>query len=89
MDAAGADEDVLVVVGHTDDFVRDDLADGENQVVAAIAQQLVDLRGPGVIELAFADFVDEAAGNFAQGDDVVAPVVDAEQIARSGAEHGG
>jgi hypothetical protein len=28
--AAGADEDVLVVVGHADDFVRHHLADGEN-----------------------------------------------------------
>ena len=87
--AAGADEDVLVVVGHADDFVRDDLADGEDEVVAAVAEELVDLGGPGVVELALADLVHEAAGDFAEGDDVVAPVVDAEEAARSRAEHGG
>ena len=34
--AAGADQDVLVVVGHADHFMRHDLADGENEIEAAV-----------------------------------------------------
>ena len=37
--AAGADEDVLVAVGHADDLVRNDLADGEDEVVAAFSKR--------------------------------------------------
>src|SRR5215472_11007907 len=44
--AAGADEDVLVVVGHADDFVRDDLADGEYEIPLTVDDVLVDLGGP-------------------------------------------
>ena len=87
-DPACADEDVLGSVGEAYDFVRDHLADGEDEVMAAVAQQLVDLGGPGVVQLAFRDFKHEGAGDFAQSDNVIAPVVDAEQVARRGAEHG-
>src|ERR1700733_1776545 len=76
--AAGADEDIFVVVGHPDDLVGDDLADRQDQIVATVAEKLVDLRGPGVVELSFADLMDEIAGDLSQRDDVVAPVVDAE-----------
>src|SRR3984885_10761309 len=65
--AACADEDVLVVAGHADDFVGDYLADRENQVVAPVAEQFVHLRWPGVVELAFADVVDKTAWVLAQG----------------------
>ncbi len=87
--AAGADEDVLVVVGHTDDFVGNDLAYREDEVVTAVAQELIYLCWPGVVEFALADLVHELAGDFAQGDDVVAPVVRAKEGAWSCAEHGG
>ncbi len=50
-DAAGADENILVVVGHADHLVRHHLADGEDEVVAAVAHELVHLRGPLVVEL--------------------------------------
>ena len=86
--ATGADEDVLVVVGHADDLVGNDLADGEDEVVAAVAEELVDLCGPGVVDLSFGDLVEEGARNLAQGDDIVAPVVDAEEISRRLAVHG-
>ncbi len=86
--ATGADEDVLVVVRHANDFMRNDLSDRKNQVVATVAEELVDLGRPGEVEFAFADFVDEAAGDFAEGDDVVAPVVDAEERAWGGSVHG-
>ena len=35
LSASRADQDVLVVVGHADDFMGNDLADGEDQVEAA------------------------------------------------------
>src|SRR5580704_4916886 len=50
--AAGSDEDVLVVVGHADDFVGHDLADGEHQIKTATGDQAIDLRRPRVVELA-------------------------------------
>ena len=36
--AAGADEDVLGEVGHADDFVGHDLADGEDEIESAAAR---------------------------------------------------
>ena len=36
--AAGADQNVLGVVGHADDFVGHDLADGENEIESAAAR---------------------------------------------------
>ena len=43
--AAGADENVLVVVGHADDFMRHDLADGENEIEAACEMSLLTCAG--------------------------------------------
>ena len=51
--ATGADEDVLRPVGHADHLMRNHLTDRKDQIVAAVPQQLVHLRGPGVVELAF------------------------------------
>ncbi len=87
--AAGAYEDVFVVVGHANYLVGDDLADREDEVVAAVAEQLVHLRGPRVIDLALADVVEELAGDFAQGHYVVAPVVHAEEATWRRSVHGG
>jgi len=57
------------------------------QVMAAIAQQLVHLRGPGVVELALAHLVHKLAWNLAQGHNIVAPVMHTEQLSRSRSEH--
>src|ERR1035438_5978829 len=51
--ATGADEDVLCEVGHADDFMGHDLADGENEIESAAGDELVDLCGPCVGQLAF------------------------------------
>ena len=66
-----------------------DLADGEDEVVLAVAEEAIDLGGPGVIKLALAELVDEGAGDLAEGDDVIAPVVRTEKTARRLPEHGG
>ena len=50
--AARADEDVLVVIGHADDFVRNDLADGQNQIVFAGPDEVGQLRRPRKIHRA-------------------------------------
>ena len=76
---AGADEQVLVVVGHADHFVRHDLADREDQVVAALPHQPVELRRPRLAVDALGGLGDELGRHLADGDHVVAPVVDAEQ----------
>ena len=85
--AAGADEDVLVVIGHPDDFVRDDLADGQNQIVFAGPNQVGQLRRPGKIHRALGGLFDKFARHFADGGDAGAPVVDAEKGFRHTAEH--
>ena len=50
--AAGPYKDVLVVVGHSDDFVRHDLAEGEDQIESPLNQQVVHLSGPIKVQLA-------------------------------------
>ena len=49
--AACADQNVLGVVGHADDFMGHDLADGENEIESALRNEPVHLRGPRVISL--------------------------------------
>ena len=85
--ASRAHQDVLVVVGHADHFVGHDLADGEDQVEAALRDEPVDLRRPRIIQLAFRLLADELGRNLAQRLDVGAPVMDAEEILRHVAEH--
>ena len=87
--ASGAHQDVLVVVGHADDFMRHDLADGKNQVEAALRNEPVDLRRPRIVELAFRLFADELWRNLAERLHIGAPVMDTEQIPRYIAEHVG
>ena len=85
--AAGANQNIFVVVGHADHFMRDDLSDRENQIEAAAGDQAVHLRRPGVIQLAFGLLVDEFRRNFAECFDIGAPVVDAKQFRRDCTEH--
>ena len=85
--AAGADENVLVVVGHADHFMRHHLADGEDQVEAAFEKHAVHLRRPWKVELALRLLMDELGRNLAHGLDIRAPVVHAEQLVRHVAEH--
>lgn len=85
--AAGSDEDVLVVVGHADDLVGDDLADGEDEVVAAFPDELVHLGGPGVGVDAVGDVGDKLGGDGADGDDVVAPAMGTDEAVREAGEH--
>src|ERR1700761_1452451 len=85
--ASGADENVLVVVGHADDFMRNDLTDGEDEIEAALRDELVDLCGPSVAQQAFGLLMDVFGGDFAECFDVGAPVVDAEEIKWDGTEH--
>jgi len=45
--------------------VRYDLADGEDEVMAAVAKELIDLGGPWVVDLAFGDVIEKCAGDLA------------------------
>ena len=86
LDAAGADENVFVVVRHADDFVRHDLPDGQNQLVSAAGDEVGNLRGPRKVHRAFGDFFHKSRRHFADGSDAGAPVVDAEKIFRHARE---
>ena len=85
--AGGAYQDVLVVVGHADDFVRHDLADGEHQVESSLGNHAVYLRRPGVVEQAAGLLLDEAGRQFAQRDHIGAPVVHREERVRDVPKH--
>ena len=48
-----SNKNVLVVVGHAYDFMRNNLTNGENQVETGIKQKFVDLCLPTIVETAF------------------------------------
>ena len=52
-----------------------------------LRDELVDLRRPGVVELAFRLLADELARDFAECLDIGAPVVNLEQVLRHGGKH--
>ena len=82
-----ADENVLGVVGHSNNFVRHDLADGKNKVMVSAGDEFVDLCGPVVIDGAFRDLLQKLGGHPAQGGHVVAPVMLYKKPLRDIAEH--
>ena len=85
--SARAHEDVLVVVGHADHLMGNDLADGEDQIKAALHQQPIDLGRPAIVDFPFAQFANHVARDFAQGDQIVAPIVHADHGRRQAAKH--
>ncbi len=66
-----------------------DLADGKDQIEAALGEQPVDLRGPGIVQLALELLVNELRRNLADRFHIGSPVVNAEEILRHIAEHMG
>jgi hypothetical protein len=63
------------------------LAHGNDQVVAALQHQFVELHRVLVAVLAISDFLDELLGYSSDRLDVVAPVVDAEQLGWYAGKH--
>ena len=86
---AGADQNVLVVVGHSDNFMGHHLADGQDKIPLAVDDVPADLRGPGVMELALGLLLDEGGGDFAEGLDIGSPIVDEKAVMGDSAEHVG
>ncbi len=85
--ASGPHENVFVVIRHADDFVGHDLANGENQVEAALSNQPVHLRRPRVVQLAFRLLADKFRRNLAQSLNIGSPVMHAKKLLRYYAEH--
>ena len=85
--AAGAYKDVLVVVGHADDFMRHHLADGENEVVPAGGNEIRHLRRPGKLDGTTGNFAHKRGRHFADRGDASAPVMNAEQTLGHTGEH--
>lgn len=86
-DAAGADEEVFVAVGHADDFVRNHLTDRNDQVVSTVPDEFVELSWPRFVPDAFGDFAHVFGGDFADGDDVVSPAVRSKERVWDGGKH--
>src|SRR5580704_546095 len=87
LSASRAHKNVLVVIGHANNFVGHDLADRENEIETAMRNQSVHLCRPRIVELAFRLLVDEFGWNLAEGRDVGAPVMHPEKLYRHGAKH--
>ena len=85
--ASRAHENILCVVGHAHHFMGHDLADGENEIEAAMHNEPVHLCRPRVVELAFRLLADEVGRDLAQGLDVRTPVMHAEKLRRHSAKH--
>ena len=85
--AARADENIFVVIGHPDDFMRNDLADGQNQIVFAGPDEVGQLRRPRIIHGTLRHLLNKLTRHFADGGDARAPVVDAEKAFRHTGEH--
>ena len=87
--AARADEDVFVVTGHADHFMRNNLADGQNQIMLARPDETGQLRLPGEIHRTPGRLPHELRRHFADGDDARTPVVHPEQRWRHAGIHFG
>ena len=85
--AARAHKDVFIVIGHANDFVRNDLADGQDQIVLARPDKIGQLRRPGKIHRTARNLLDEFPRHFAHSGDAGAPVMDAEQALRHAGVH--
>ena len=85
--ASGADENVLVVIGHANHFMGHDLADREDEIKATTRNEPVHLRRPCIVQLAFRLLINKLRRNFAENLDLRSPVVDVEKLLRHGSEH--
>src|ERR1035437_7497418 len=87
LSASRAHQNILVVIGHANNFMRHNLPDGKNKIEAAMRNQPVHLRRPRIVQLAFRLLVDEVRRNLAEGLDIGSPVVDVKEFLRHGPEH--
>src|SRR5438128_6080410 len=85
--AAGSDQNILVVIGHADHFMWDDLANRENEIELSASDEPVYLGRPVIIEAPFRLFADEIAGNNSDGFHILAPLMNMEEGAGHIAEH--
>ena len=85
--AAGADDDVLGVIGHAHHFVRHDLADRKDEIIPG-EQELVHLDAHAVIHQPAGPLLNQLAGHLADLPDAVAPIMHLEPCQRDAlAEH--
>src|SRR5260370_35114714 len=67
-------QDVLIVVRHTDDFVRHDLSNRQDEIEISVADQLIYFHWPAIVELDLGLFSHEITGNFPYAADIPPPV---------------
>src|SRR6202140_1767967 len=85
--SARSDQNVFVVVRHADNFVRDDLAEGKNEIELATGNQPIYLRRPVVVQSPFRLFTDEIPGNDPDRFHILSPLVGVKEGARNLAKH--
>src|ERR1017187_9856335 len=82
-----ADQDVLAVIRHADDFMRHYLADREDKVEASSGDETVNLRRPGKVQLALRLLANVGHRDLADCLDIGSPVVNAEKVLRDFTKH--
>ncbi len=85
--AGQADEIIFVVIGETQHFVRDDVADVDDPVPRLFHQHAIEHDRQRPIGGALRGFVDEAAGKLADLDAAAAPIVGVNTLVGNRAEH--
>jgi hypothetical protein len=84
---AEPNEVVLVVVGETEHFVRDDVPDVDNEVPRLFHEHAIEHNGNRPIGRTLRRFVDKSAGDFADRHATAAPVVRMNPLIGNRAEH--
>ena len=85
--AAGAHKKVLRMVRHADHLVRNDLSRGNDQIIAFIHDQAVDLRGHGLLPETVRDLGKILSRDLADLHHVLPPVMHKENVFRNVPEH--
>src|ERR1700730_4471388 len=84
LSASRAHQNILVVIGHDDNFMRHDLADRQNEIKPSMSDEPVHLCRPRIIQLAFGLLVNKPGWDLAEGLDVGTPVMHAKKLCRHG-----
>ena len=80
--AAAADKDVFGIIRHTDDLMRHDLPDGNDQIIRRVQKAAVDLNINCGINQALRNRSDKVGGHFSDFFDIRAPVMHDELFVR-------
>ncbi len=80
-------KDILIVVCHSDNFMRHNLSNRENQIKVSLYQKLADLSWPRIVHGPIRDGFQELRRDLSQCHNPFTPIVFAKQIGGDIAKH--